>query len=525
MQEDHKIRRLVALVASIFISLVAGTPYLYGVYSPQLVLKVGLSASDAATISVAVNIGSGTGGLPAGILIDRAGPQIAITVGCVCIFLGYFSLHLIYVNEVGSLAFVCILMIFVGFGSVTSFFAGLKAVQANFPNHRGAAGALPIGAYGLSATVFSVVAAKFFDGQTGNLLEFLAFICGSVMFTGSWFVHVYSAPILIHLSSAVSLPETNENHPHIIKKGPPLVGSLSFWGIGSRLSKTSFVQLPTSDRADDAQQQPGTSLMLMYSAANDLKIFSNSEESSVSELIFSKHINRVPSAVTSAPIPVEPQGTIMVLKSLLENKTYLLQFCIISLGSGICQMYIYTVGFIVTAQFEYNQLHGSSATLQALQVSTISLASFGGRVTGGLLSDLLQKKFRAQRQWVILGALSLTFVTQFLIKQTNTICMVTVASLLTGSAYGLIYGSYPAIIADLCGSDNFTTAWGLGCCGPLLILFSLEKVFGSIYDSHSRSGVCSVGNQCYEGAFEVSSTLCLIAAVVTCVLMYKNRHQ
>lgn len=517
MDQDHKAKRLVALFASIFVSLVAGTPYLYGVYSPQLVQKVGLSASDAATISVAVNIGSGTGGLPAGVLIDKAGPQIAIVLGSICIFLGYFSLNVIYVHEIQSLALICIAMVFVGFGSVTSFFAGLKAAQANFPNNRGTAGALPIGAYGLAATIFSIIAAKFFDGQSGKLLAFLAYFCGSVAFIGSWFVHVYPKPALATLSSALSLLEMNEEGPSVLKRKPSLAGSFSFWGVGQRLRNGSFVQLSSGDELSDASPKRDTPLKLIYSTANDLRTLLNSEQSSTSDL----------TSITKLPPEAMPihRGTFSVIGDLLKDKTYMIQFCILSLSSGICQMYIYTVGFIVTAQFEYNNLVGSPASLQALQVSTISLASFGGRVTGGLFSDYLHKQLKAQRQWVVVAAISITFVTQFLVMKSNTIHMITLASLMTGSAYGLIYGSYPAIIADHCGTDYFTTAWGLGCCGPLVVLFSLEKVFGSIYDGHSKNGVCSVGNRCYEGAFQVSSTLCVLAALITAIMMYKKRHE
>lgn len=524
MEEDHKVKRLVALIASIFISLVAGTPYLYGVYSPQLVQKVGLSASDAATISVAVNIGSGTGGLPAGVLIDRIGPQIAIVVGSICIFVGYLSLNVIYVHEVQSLLLICILMVFVGFGSVTCFFSGLKAVQANFPNHRGSAGALPIGAYGLAATIFSIVAAKFFDGETGNLLAFLSYFCGSIAFIGSWFVHVYPEPTIVNLNSALRLSEMNGETPHTLKKRPSLAGSFSFWGVGTRLREPSFVQLPRDGR--EPITAPDQGLVSMYSAAKDLSVFLNSDESgSVSDLLSTDNDTRV-TPQPSLPQAKEPtKGTLSVVLAFMKDRTYMVQFCILTLSSGICQMYIYTVGFIVTAQFEHNGLKGSPATLQALQVSTISLASFGGRVIGGFTSDFFHKKLKAQRQWVIIVAISLTFATQFIVMRSNTLKLVTLASLLTGSSYGLLYGCYPSIIADHCGTANFTTAWGLGCCGPLLVLFALEKVFGSIYDSNSVNGICSVGNKCYEGAFEISATLSLLSAVITGSLMFKERRR
>ncbi len=58
--------------------------------------------------------------------------------------------------------FICVAMVLVGFGSIISYFATIKAAQANFPKHRGSAGAIPVSGYGLSATIFSVIAAHYF---------------------------------------------------------------------------------------------------------------------------------------------------------------------------------------------------------------------------------------------------------------------------------------------------------------------------------------------------------------------------
>ena len=520
MEEDYNVRRLIALFASVFVSLAAGTPYLYGVYSPQLVQRVELSTSDAATISVAMMIGAGSGGLPGGVLIDRAGPLVAILVGSICIFLGYFFLNLIWVHRIQNLVFICLAMVLVGFGSVTSFFAGIKTAQANFSNHRGTAGALPIGAYGLAATPFSIIAAKFFDGRSGNLLAFLAYFCGSIAFIGSWFVHVYPKPASSNLDAAPSLPGSNAEKASILNRTPSLSESFYFRGIGSGLSEPSFAKLSTGD--GPLENVSGTQVP-MYSFAKDLQVVLGCERSSIYD---SPH--------EAAPVlkNLEPslsydlhKGSLAVIRDLLCDKTYMAHFWILSLCSGICQMYIYTVGFIVTAQFENNGLEGSPTNLQVLQVSTISLASFGGRISGGVIADFLNKTLKAQRQWVVVGSIFITFVSQLLVLQSNTINSVYFASLFIGSAYGLLYGSYPAIIADHCGTDHFSTAWGLGACGPIVVLFTLQKVFGSIYDNHLSDGVCVDGNKCYEGAFILSSFLCILAALITGVLMYKKRSR
>lgn len=498
-----------------FVSLVAGTPYLYGFYSPQLVQRVGLSTSDAATISVAVNIGSGLGGLPAGLLIDRAGPQISIVLGSLCIFSGYFSLNKIFNHKIGNLPIICVLMALVGFGSVTSFFAGLKAAQANFPNHRGSAGAIPVGAYGLAATLFSLIAAKFFKGDAGELLAFLAYFCGSVAFLGSWFVHVF--PLATELPPDAVAVLVNMSRSRSLK------GSFSFWGIGSRTPRSSVSLLLTDQRPFVEQMR----LLSQALAHKDSSVSLNNansvfiESTSAQEAEPLTHSNKSSQAPSIEATNLAPQGSIETIKFLLKNKTFLTHYVILSLLSGVCQMYIYTVGFIIRAQFNYSGLKGNPAGLQAVQVSTISLASFAGRVVSGVVSDYIYKTLRAQRQWVIVCTICLVFVSQILLIYANGIHGITVISMVIGFGYGILNGTYPAIMADEFGSDSFTTAWGLACSGPLLILFTLEKYFGYIYDSHSdENGACFEGNLCYRGAFETSSTLCILTACVTATLMY-----
>ncbi|SGZ47833.1 CIC11C00000003242 [Sungouiella intermedia] len=523
IEPDHVTGRMVALFASVFVSLVAGTPYLYGVYAPQLVQRVGLSTSDAATISLAVNIGAGLGGLPAGLFIDKFGPQRAIWLGSACIFSGYFSLNRIYSFQIGSLLLVCVAMAFVGFGSVTSFFAGLKAAQANFPHHRGTAGALPVGAYGLAATLFSLIAAKFFNGESGKLLAFLAYFCGSVAFLGSWFIHIYD-PVPINLEEAILLSDLEDSgHAPRMKRSFSLRGSFSFWGIGSRslsmslLTKdqTPFIATPSDQRMKNLTSM--SSMNLQFAASQD----------GGSRLAESSPVLTSPSTSTLQEVSdPKPESAWNTIKSLVSNRTYLAHYCIVSLCSGMGQMYIYTVGFIVTAQFNYhNTADGSPASLQAVQVSTISIAQFCGRVIAGVLSDYLYKRLNAQRQWVVLGTIFLICTGQLLLILTNSIHTITIISLLLGCGYGLLNGTYPAIIADSFGVKSFTTAWGLICSGPLVILFTLDKYFGIIYDSQSNeSGQCFNGNDCYKGAFQLGVLLSAFTLVGTLALMYTKRR-
>lgn len=510
IEPDHVYGRFVALIASVFVSLVAGTPYLYGVYSPQLVQRAGLSTSDAAAISLAVNIGSGLGGLPAGLFIDQFGPRKLILLGSGCIFTGYFALNRIFLHQISSLFLICSAMVFVGFGSVTSFFAGLKAAQTNFPHHRGSAGALPVGAYGLAATLFSVVAAKLFPDDTEHLLLFLAIFCGSIAFCGAWFIKIF-ADLDSDDEEEAPIPGAEISQQ---KRRFSLRGSFSFWGLGSRTPLMNSLNGENVPIADNSRPLPsvggsGTSTP----KSNSTTVFLPTEmETSDLLLLFSK--------------PKRKQTPMEVITMLITDKLFIVHYIITALCSGTGQTYIYTVGFIVSAQFSSHEppKNSSAATIQAVQVSIISLSSFGGRVIAGFLSDFIHRKLNAQRQWVVLATIALLAIGQLALIRMEGLEFIKFTSILIGGGYGLLNGTYPAIIADTFGVKNFSTAWGIVCSGLLIVLFSLEKIFGLIYDEHTNeSGRCVIGAACYREAFYASFSLCVVAMGITATLIFVRR--
>ncbi|KAK6462657.1 monocarboxylate transporter [Scheffersomyces coipomensis] len=609
VSSNHVPQRLLSLIISVFVCIASGTPYLYGVYSPQLVKQVGLTASDSATLSLAENIGSGFGGLPGGLIIDHNGPQKSILMGSICIFLGYFAIYKMYEMKWGNLLLLCISMIAMGFGSITCFFATLKAAQANFPKHRGAAGAFPVSSYGLSATLFSVVSATFFKDNTGGLLEFLSLFCGSVAFFGSFFIHIYldhndeeiiddeenssgltntkngyspidpndeTALMNIPASSKPSNslnPEDDEDdesvddsqHQSIPINPPPntakkmersdsLPGSFRFWGLGSRTPRSSFssqaedatpflqsirdstVPPPPNSNSNNPFLSDDSTLNQSSTTSQQQKIQMLKSKTTPPTLTSSSSLNSLNSSTTPAATTTSKKtGPFEVIKERLTDRIFLTHYFIVSIVSGIGQAYIFTVGFVVTAQYNYDAnkrdltgLASSAATLQALQVSIISIASFSGRLFSGFLSDYLYKKYHIQRLWIVLVTIAILSVGQFVtIINVSNPHLVTLASAITGGCYGLAFGTYPAVIADSFGTRTFSTSWGLVCTGPLITLFILNKYFGWIYDANTNpeDGICYKGNGCYKGAFEVSFVLCFIVFIVTSILIYKQRKR
>ncbi|CAH2353823.1 uncharacterized membrane protein [[Candida] railenensis] len=597
---NHIYGRSVALVVSIFVCLAAGTPYLYGVYGPQLIKQCGLTATDSATISLCTNIGAGFGGLPGGVIIDRFGPQLAILFGSVFITVGYFGVYRIYQAALSSLPLICIFMCIMGFGSITSYFATLKAAQANFPKHRGSAGAVPVSCYGLSATLLSIIAASYFNGNSGGFIGFLSIYCGGFTFIGSWFVHIYldeedADKSLQHSPSISSQFLNNENaidstndeeavlllsrdnsgsnlkdmvtnntggNPggassvtdtlgpvpdNTVPPPPPersnsLHGSFSFWGIGSRTPRSSAASISSS------QAPLINSLRDSYENSQSSRAPAMSKQQSLASL------NSTSTALGVSKRPT-PKSSLQIVVELLKNKNFIVHYSIVSVLSGIGQMYIYTVGFIVIAQYYYGKEPGSNesidtdshqiirrllqkmsggappgsdkmaAALQALQVSVISISSFSGRLIAGVLSDFIHKRYHIQRLWIVLVTIIFFSGGQLLIMNLQRADLIIIPSIIVGASYGLIFGTYPAVIADEFGTKTFSTTWGLICTGPLITLFILNKYFGMIYDHNTDpgTGICYKGNDCYRGAFELSFGLCLLFFAVTLCVIYVKR--
>ena len=164
-----------------------------------------------------------------------------------------------------------------------------------------------------------------------------------------------------------------------------LQGSISFWGIG--------------------QRTPRESISLQESEANNIvESLRNENVPKQQQEEQLKDSNKLWLNLISVPEFLQKEN----------GRIFAIHYYIVSLASGIGQMYIYSVGFIVTAQYYYgknkienlttenhrfsrNNIHhdpnvdDTVQTLQALQVSVISIASFLGRLFSGFLSDYIYK--------------------------------------------------------------------------------------------------------------------------------------
>ncbi|KIS71737.1 uncharacterized protein UMAG_10046 [Mycosarcoma maydis] len=208
-------------------------------------------------------------------------------------------------------------------------------------------------------------------------------------------------------------------------------------------------------------------------------------------------------------------------------------------------------------QFEAFKLSAKSSVqqLQAKQVSTISVCNFGGRIFIGLLSDLLVNKTgsASNRVWLLIVVTTLALASQLLAALPGAVTTVDHlfgVSALTGLAYGTLFGVCPTLIFEWFGMKHFSQNYGFVSLSPVVAGNVFNLLFGLIYDSHvpqdkrllsavvnafkpserpgtpedhpSSRHLCMDGDECYRQVFVVTSVGCVLAVVLSFVLVVRR---
>jgi len=152
---------------------------------------------------------------------------------------------------------------------------------------------------------------------------------------------------------------------------------------------------------------------------------------------------------------------------------------------------------------------------QLMHVSIISITSFVGRLLSGIGSDFLLKVHKS-RFYCIVASSSVFALAQFMALTVTDPNYLWVVSSLSGSAYGALFGVYPALVADAFGVNGLSLNWGFMTIAPVIFGNIFNLIYGSVFDAHSTTGpngevTCDLGIDCYRYAYWVT----LIASIVS----------
>ncbi|KAF2258998.1 MFS general substrate transporter [Lojkania enalia] len=476
-EATHRKTRIVSVVAATAISLACGTNYAYSAWAPQFAEKLQLSATQSNIIGTAANIGMYASGIPMGWITDRKSPRLAAFIGMACLGIGYFPIHSAYDDGAASMsvALISFFSFVSGIGSCAAFQGALKTATLNWPTHRGTATAFPLAAFGLSAFFYTVIAGIAFPGNTSGLLLLLSIGTSGLVLISIPFLHVVDH---VHGAGYKVLPTANRarrdsNLLHRTKSN------------GSRYSSST---IPGSEPNNDEQDDTDENSSLMSGPGDVIENDPRSHSTSHSH------------------------GLDVTGLALLYKIEFWQLWILMGLLTGVGLMTINNIGHDVQALWNhYDDSAGKDfvAHRQLMHVSIISVCSFLGRLSSGVGSDIIVKKLHMSRFWCTAISATIFMLGQIAAIRIENPNFLWVVSGLSGLAYGVLFGVFPALVVDAFGAPGFAMNWGFMTLAPVVSGNIYNLFYGAVYDAHSEvqpggDRNCDEGLVCYRTAYYVT---------------------
>ncbi|ODQ79577.1 hypothetical protein BABINDRAFT_145119 [Babjeviella inositovora NRRL Y-12698] len=210
-------------------------------------------------------------------------------------------------------------------------------------------------------------------------------------------------------------------------------------------------------------------------------------------------------------------------------------FIALGVFAGLGQMYIFSVGFMVSALtggYDFLVTHPSAVTLiqqeQQYQVAVLSVANCAGRIVSGAVGDLVTRRF-LQLRIVVLLVPAVGFVVSQLLGARMPLKDLWLESALTGVVYGFTYCVFPLTVADMFGMANYSLNWGIVGLAPILPAYMYNSYFGKVYDANvvekefngAIIKACNIGRDCYDKVFYRNLWSAFVGAVMVIWLVWR----
>jgi MFS family permease len=139
----------------------------------------------------------------------------------------------------------------------------------------------------------------------------------------------------------------------------------------------------------------------------------------------------------------------------------------------------------------------------------------------GIGSDLLVKKLHMSRFWCLFISAVVFTVAQLAGLVISNPHSLAIISVLTGLAYGFLFGVFPSLVAHTFGIGGLSQNWGIMTLAPVFSGNVFNLFYGVIYDRHSIVSPngerdCREGLQCYQAAYSLT-LLSGLAGVFVCL--------
>ncbi|ODV87233.1 hypothetical protein CANARDRAFT_194694 [[Candida] arabinofermentans NRRL YB-2248] len=224
---------------------------------------------------------------------------------------------------------------------------------------------------------------------------------------------------------------------------------------------------------------------------------------------------------------------------------------ILCLLAGLSQMYIYSLGMIVTSLYGNldlirTQIQTYSVMVQQhqqSQVSWLSLSSCSGRFVSGIVADIYSSQIHKTRIYLLFLPATLILIAQLIGYFGSSIKMVTLDSISLGFGYGSVYTIFPIIVSDIWGLADFSYNWGMLNLTPVITDIIMSYHFANNYDSNTKPytfevknsetdevesiimSVCTLGRSCYNSSFAITTVLTICATLLIVYLVIEDSRK
>jgi MFS family permease len=165
-----------------------------------------------------------------------------------------------------------------------------------------------------------------------------------------------------------------------------------------------------------------------------------------------------------------------------------------------------------------------------MHVSIISCLSFVGRLISGIGSDYLVKTIHKSRFWCLVGSSAIFAIAQFAALSVENPYWLWIVSSISGLGYGVLFGVYPALVADAFGVSGLSANWGWMTLAPVIFGNVFNLVYGKVYDSHSKTSpdgdlICDNGIECYRDAYVVTTITAVVGICGALAATYRDTQR
>ncbi|KAG0269476.1 hypothetical protein DFQ27_003388 [Actinomortierella ambigua] len=479
----------------------AGSLYAYSLYAASFTSNLKYTNVQTSIIAVIGDGGIYGVGPLTGALADRLGPRPMSAIAAGFLALGYTLLSIGYDQGKSKVAqgqepthymVMAFAFFLAGVGSSCGYMAAFTALAKNFTRARGVAIGIPVSFFGLSAAILTLIARTFFMVSPAPGTEGSETPPGLELDTGRFLLFLAVAGGLANLVSA----------------------------FGLRLVKPTADDQPVVHNSQQGQEQEHT---------ESSPLLPGSQEEQ-------QHQRRRP----------QPRPAISGMRFFKDRDVQMfsvVMLCIVGSGlmiiNSIASM-ITTVaageqdGHFVPALFSSLLAFGgkkqkSLASIRAMHVAVISIASYTGRVVASLGTDLAIAHHGSHRVDVLPIA-AITMALAQLVGMVAPLDWLIVCSMLAGLAYGMFFGTAGTIVAELWGQETCGQNWGWLSWSAALGGLVFNVLFGTVMDAQEPSdpngpdGVCR-GHHCFRLALLVSCAACLGAACLGLVIAVRQRKR